>query len=160
MNSDVNVEVLNPETPFGAAIVLPSSIVVNVFDMETPFGGVQVETNFAGVIVDALNPETPFGAVEMKVPLTPSDIQVDVLNPESDFGGVQVFVPADIPVQVDFPVTIATEVQIPGPPGPQGPVGVRGSLWFTGSGPPGTIAGALPNDMYLDESTGNTYQFS
>jgi hypothetical protein len=47
-----------------------------------------------------------------------------------------------------------------GPPGPQGPPGVRGSLWWVGTGPPGTIAGALPNDMYLDDATGDTYQLS
>jgi len=48
----------------------------------------------------------------------------------------------------------------PGPPGAMGPTGERGSLWFDGSGPPGTIAGALPGDQYLDVNTGDVYQFS
>ena len=46
-----------------------------------------------------------------------------------------------------------------GPPGSTGATGTRGSLWYTGSGAPGTIAGQLPNDMYLDTTTGNIYQF-
>lgn len=53
-----------------------------------------------------------------------------------------------------------------GPAGPQGPQGVegatgpRGSKWFVGSGTPGTITGSIPGDMYLDTSTGTTYQLS
>jgi hypothetical protein len=47
-----------------------------------------------------------------------------------------------------------------GPVGPQGPQGQRGSKWFTGSGAPGTIEGALPGDMYLDTVSGTTYQLS
>ena len=47
-----------------------------------------------------------------------------------------------------------------GPAGPQGdpgPTGARGSLWFTGTGPPPAIPGARPDDLYLDTSTGNIY---
>ena len=59
---------------------------------------------------------------------------------------------------------------VPGPQGPAGPAGAdgapgstgatgtRGSLWYTGAGAPGTISGQLPNDMYLDTSTGDIYQ--
>ena len=49
---------------------------------------------------------------------------------------------------------------VPGPQGPAGTTGTRGSLWYTGSGAPGTIAGQLPQDQYLDVVTGNVYQFS
>lgn len=64
---------------------------------------------------------------------------------------------------------------IKGPQGPQGPQGnpgtpgtagtngtngARGSLWYTGSGAPGTIAGALAGDQYLDTASGNVYTFS
>ena len=48
----------------------------------------------------------------------------------------------------------------PGPTGETGPAGQRGSKWFTGSGTPGTIQGALPGDMYLDTASGTTYQLS
>lgn len=53
-----------------------------------------------------------------------------------------------------------------GPAGPQGetgdegPAGQRGSLWFTGSGLPGTIPGATGGDKYLDLDTGNVYTLS
>ena len=45
-----------------------------------------------------------------------------------------------------------------GPTGATGATGTRGSLWYTGSGAPGTIAGQLNDDMYLDVSAGNVYQ--
>lgn len=53
-----------------------------------------------------------------------------------------------------------------GPAGAQGPqgntgstgaAGARGSQWFTGTGAPGTVAGSLPGDLYLDVSTGDVY---
>ena len=43
--------------------------------------------------------------------------------------------------------------------GATGSTGTRGSLWYTGSGPPGVIAGELVNDLYLDTSGGNVYQY-
>ena len=52
-----------------------------------------------------------------------------------------------------------------GPPGPQGPTGpagatgTRGSLWYTGTGAPGTITGVLTGDMYLDTASGDVYQY-
>jgi hypothetical protein len=48
----------------------------------------------------------------------------------------------------------------PGNPGSAGPAGTRGSLWYTGSGNPGTITGQQANDIYLDTATGNVWQFS
>ena len=54
-----------------------------------------------------------------------------------------------------------------GPTGPTGPAGstgstgatgTRGSLWYSGSGAPGTITGQIVNDMYLDTASGNVYQ--
>jgi hypothetical protein len=57
--------------------------------------------------------------------------------------------------------TGATGSQGPaGSTGPQGNPGTRGSLWFTGSGSPGAISGALPGDYYLDSATGNYYLLS
>jgi len=47
-----------------------------------------------------------------------------------------------------------------GPQGPTGNTGTRGSLWYIGTGAPGSIAGQLPNDMYLDTGSGNIYQLS
>ncbi len=38
--------------------------------------------------------------------------------------------------------------------------GARGSLWYEGSGAPGTIAGAANNDLYLNTATGDVYQYS
>jgi hypothetical protein len=38
--------------------------------------------------------------------------------------------------------------------------GPRGSIWWTGSGAPGVISGALPGDFYLDHVSGNYYQLS
>jgi hypothetical protein len=32
--------------------------------------------------------------------------------------------------------------------------------WFTGSGPPGTIPGSKPGDLYLDTATGDVYLLS
>jgi hypothetical protein len=45
--------------------------------------------------------------------------------------------------------------------GVQGNTGQRGSKWFTGSGAPGTVAGALSGDFYLDTSgNGNVYTYN
>lgn len=38
--------------------------------------------------------------------------------------------------------------------------GQRGVTWFTGTGAPGTVSGALAGDLYLDVSTGDIYTFS
>jgi hypothetical protein len=43
--------------------------------------------------------------------------------------------------------------------GTPGAPGARGSLWFTGSGAPTTIAGVQAQDMYLDGVSGDVYQF-
>lgn len=47
-----------------------------------------------------------------------------------------------------------------GPQGNPGAAGARGSLWYTGSGAPGSIAGQAVNDLYLDTATGNVWQLS
>jgi hypothetical protein len=44
--------------------------------------------------------------------------------------------------------------------GPQGPTGTRGSLWYQGSGAPGTIAGAIANDNYLNTANGDVYTYT
>lgn len=46
-----------------------------------------------------------------------------------------------------------------GPAGPQGASGTRGSAWFTGATDPVTIAGALPQDMYLNTTTAAIFQY-
>jgi hypothetical protein len=46
-----------------------------------------------------------------------------------------------------------------GPGGAQGGQGVQGTIWFNGSGPPGTIGAARAGDYYLDNLSGNYYQF-
>lgn len=48
----------------------------------------------------------------------------------------------------------------PGAKGDTGATGQRGSKWFTGTGAPGTIAGAIAGDMYLDTASGTFYTFS
>ncbi len=47
-----------------------------------------------------------------------------------------------------------------GTQGPQGQQGTRGSLWYTGTGAPGSIAGAQANDLYIDTANGDIYTFS
>jgi len=47
-----------------------------------------------------------------------------------------------------------------GATGDTGATGQRGSLWYSGSGAPGTIPGALVGDLYLDTDTGDVYQFA
>lgn len=44
-----------------------------------------------------------------------------------------------------------------GIPGPQGKPGSRGSLWWSGDGPPVEIPYAIEGDMYLDNLTGDVY---
>jgi len=44
--------------------------------------------------------------------------------------------------------------------GPAGPEGDRGSLWYSAAGVPGVITGVLPNDQYLDTSTGDVYMWA
>jgi hypothetical protein len=56
-----------------------------------------------------------------------------------------------------------------GPQGPQGiqgntgstgPHGTRGSLWYEGAGAPGTIAGVLAGDVYLNTTNGDVYSYT
>lgn len=56
------------------------------------------------------------------------------------------------------PQGIQGQQGIQGVTGATGATGARGSLWYDGSGAPGTIAGALAGDQYLDTVTGNVYQ--
>jgi hypothetical protein len=56
-------------------------------------------------------------------------------------------------------------IPVPGPPGPQGPAGApgqRGSLWFEGSIDPTPTAPAnpLPQDLYLNNTTGDIFVFT
>ncbi len=61
---------------------------------------------------------------------------------------------------------VATGVQGPigplGPAGPQGDTGIRGSITFSGSGAPSTVAGSLPGDWYTQSDSsaqdGNVYE--
>lgn len=55
----------------------------------------------------------------------------------------------------------------PGPPGApgadgtdgtDGTDGARGSLWFSGTGPPGVIPGQQDGDLYLDTTEDDAYQ--
>jgi hypothetical protein len=39
-----------------------------------------------------------------------------------------------------------------------GATGQRGSIWFTGTGPP-AVTGMLIGDMYLDEATGDVWRY-
>jgi Phage baseplate assembly protein W len=69
----------------------------------------------------------------------------------------------DSPIAMPQTLPSPPPVIVTGPPGPAGPVGAtgsRGSLWFTGSGdPPGTVTTAQPQDMYLNTTTGDVFQF-
>lgn len=47
-----------------------------------------------------------------------------------------------------------------GPTGATGATGQRGSEWFTGAGAPGTVAGAISGDFYLNTSTGTYYSYN
>lgn len=47
-----------------------------------------------------------------------------------------------------------------GTQGSPGNTGPRGSTIFNGHGAPGTVAGSLPGDMYLDVDSGNLYSLS
>ena len=49
---------------------------------------------------------------------------------------------------------------IQGVEGPSGPQGSRGTGWFTGSGAPTTIAGSMPGDLYLEQTSGDVYVLS
>jgi len=47
-----------------------------------------------------------------------------------------------------------------GDPGVPGNTGQRGSYWFTGTTDPGTVAGALAGDLYLNTTSGDVFQFA
>jgi hypothetical protein len=49
---------------------------------------------------------------------------------------------------------------IQGIEGAAGPQGSRGTGWFTGSGVPTEVPGAMPGDLYLDQTTGDVYTLS
>lgn len=46
---------------------------------------------------------------------------------------------------------------VKGDTGNTGQTGVRGTKWYTGNGVPGTVAGSIIGDQYLDTATGNVY---
>lgn len=50
----------------------------------------------------------------------------------------------------------------PGVKGDPGSAGARGTLWYTGSGTPGTTVdpGQLPGDLYLDLTSGTVYRLA
>jgi hypothetical protein len=48
----------------------------------------------------------------------------------------------------------------PGTPGADGADGVRGSLWFTGAGAPGTGLGQQADDLYLNTTTQDVYKYT
>jgi hypothetical protein len=56
--------------------------------------------------------------------------------------------------------TLAAVKAITDAGGPTGPTGPPGQPRFVGSGPPGAISGAVPGDLYLNESTGQVYTLS
>ena len=47
-----------------------------------------------------------------------------------------------------------------GPQGPVGATGVRASNCYSGTTVPGTITGQLPNDLYLNSTNGDVYQYT
>jgi phage baseplate assembly protein W len=57
-------------------------------------------------------------------------------------------------------------IPVAGPPGPAGPTGLtgqRGSLWYQGAADPpvtGLTPDPLPNDMYLNTTSGDVFQFN
>jgi hypothetical protein len=76
---------------------------------------------------------------------------------------VQLVSPGDpVSVVADFEVEVIQESGQgpPGPVGPSGPSGLRGSLWYEGTGAPGTVIGALNNDNYLNTANGDVYTYS
>jgi hypothetical protein len=44
-----------------------------------------------------------------------------------------------------------------GETGATGSTGARGSLWFTGAGAPGVVAGSAVGDLYLNTTNGDVY---
>lgn len=67
------------------------------------------------------------------------------------------------------PAGPAGQQGIQGPQGPEGPAGSagpkgdpgqRGAKWFTGTGTPGAISGALSGDFYLDTASGVVYELT
>lgn len=56
------------------------------------------------------------------------------------------------------PAQVGVVAGVPGPPGQStGVPGPAGQPRWAGQGPPGTIIGAAPGDIYLDELTGTLY---
>lgn len=53
----------------------------------------------------------------------------------------------------------ATVVPVAGPAGPPGS-GVAPVQVFHGDGPPGTVLGAIPGSLYIDDTTGMLYQLT
>ena len=47
-----------------------------------------------------------------------------------------------------------------GDKGDPGTAGASGSRWFTGTGAPGAVSGAVVGDLYLDTASGNVYALS
>ena len=49
-----------------------------------------------------------------------------------------------------------------GPAGPVGAAGIRGTLWYTGTGPPPVTLTPTPivGDLYLDLTSGTVYRFN
>jgi hypothetical protein len=116
--------------------------------------------------------------------LLPADVSVILsLGPELNVEALAVdstevvVVNATMPMVLSFdpvkgdagpPGPPGTPSNVPGPPGapsnvpgPPGQTGQRGSIWFSGAGPPPTpLSGALPGDFYLDSQTGNYYLLS
>ena len=68
-----------------------------------------------------------------------------------------------VPIVESLPSTATIIAPEPSPPstgaGQPGPPGERGSYWYSGIGEPGIIAGSKAQDMYLNTSNGDVFQF-
>jgi phage baseplate assembly protein W len=114
----------------------PRCLIMNIdFDMSDALNGhlvVKLQLDVKNVIYGT---NTTYPATSISAPM-PENV-------------VQALPPLMEPIVIEGPA---------GAKGDTGPAGERGSLWYSGVGPPPTIAGAKEQDMYLDTASGDISQ--
>lgn len=105
-------------------------------------------TRFGSAVVAAVNLTATGALIQRVLDHAPTDL--DMVEPADGMTAVST---ADDHVYFRSNGSWRTSV------GPAGQDGVRGATWWTGSGPPpDPIPGSLPDDLWLDEATGDVYK--
>lgn len=110
-------------------------------------------SDFAQVVVFTDQPEGGVSAKKLNISWRDNTIAPAFVSAKPQVAGV---------TTGDFLLVLranGTYAKVPATAVGSGATGARGSLWYTGAGAPGTIAGQQAQDQYLNTSNGDVYTY-